>query len=157
MAYYHEKKRKIAKKLVQAKDAFNKRKLYYEQNPNMKGYMDTYKPMITFLEEQDQYIKTVEKLPVIKYVQQKYPSTPSIVSQLEIESLIDKMSEYFNHYEGEAKQNLEEGQDVLGHHLNSCQTEKQRELTMKAHLIYEKRLNKKNEILSENDRGAKEK
>ena len=108
----------------------------------MKGYMDMYKPMITFLEEQDQYIKTVEKLPVIKHVQQKYLSTPSIVSQLEVESLKDKMSEYFNHYEREARQKLEEAQDVLRLHLNSCQTEKQRELSMKAHLIYEKRLNK---------------
>ena len=71
VAYYHKKKRKIAKKLVQAKNAFNERKLYYEQNPNMKGYMDMYKPMITFLEKQDQYITTVEKLPIIKHVQQK--------------------------------------------------------------------------------------
>ena len=105
VAYYHKKKRKIAKKLVQAKNAFNERKLYYEQNPKMKEYMDTYKPMITFLEEQDQYIKTVEKLPVIKHVQQKYPSTPCIVSQVEVESLKNKMSEYFNHYEREARQN----------------------------------------------------
>ena len=46
VAYYHKKKRKIAKKLVQTKNAFNERKLYYEQNLNMKGYMDAYKPMI---------------------------------------------------------------------------------------------------------------
>ena len=50
------------------------------------------------------------------------------------------MSEYFNHYEREARQKLDEVQDVLEHHLNSCQTEKQRELTIKAHLIYETRL-----------------
>ena len=70
VAYYHKKKRKIAK-LILAKNTFNERKLHYEQNLNMKGYMDMYKPMITFLEEQDQYIKTAEKLPVIKHVQQK--------------------------------------------------------------------------------------
>ena len=58
--------------------------------------------MITFLEEQEQYIKTIEKLP--RHVQQKYPSTPSIVLQLEVDSLKDKTKEYFNHYEREVKQ-----------------------------------------------------
>ena len=76
VAYNHKKKRKIAKKLFQAKNAFNERKLYYEQNPNMKGYMDTYD---NFPRGAGPVYKNSGKLPVIKNVQQKYPLTPSIV------------------------------------------------------------------------------